>query len=476
MLVDLYGVAYLSDFGLSRIRHEITRTHTIVRSGGILRFVAPEVSDGVVPRGRESSDIYSFAMSIFTLGTGNTPFSHICNNNQANRMANEGKRLAIPDSFYGLDSASTHTLGELLEQMWQRDPSKRLPAQLVRDALDKVLDRQQLSLSRDPRSLDLIRAPILEATAQLLLQRVDLNEPAIDIERMSLIFNDLGSHHGHLLIEVLVGNALHDPIGVEDAEYLEQFTFEDVQIQMGSQASPFPTHQAPQPIDVGAIFPNTSPQPSTDPPSMDPIQTGSFDEEFPSIPHEIGPPPPTSSTQTGSPAVGFPSISHSHAYHSPTSNALDGLEERRDFLGGNDESRPSENDDDDIGYTPYFLSLLDFIEHIQNKCSAKMFFDGFRAALPRVVFGGLPRDYHYASTARLLVATGIPRRMVIDLGSAINDKLERHPDELKDPPKLLLVKAWDSLRLRAFERQLERQAQMEAEAEAADEDENADED
>ena len=36
--------AVLCDFGFSCIRHEVTRTHTMIREGGRLRYLAPELS------------------------------------------------------------------------------------------------------------------------------------------------------------------------------------------------------------------------------------------------------------------------------------------------------------------------------------------------------------------------------------------------------------------------------------------------
>ncbi|KAF8283289.1 kinase-like protein [Clavulina sp. PMI_390] len=76
VLLDQHGNAYLSDFGFSRIRHEVTRTHTSIKEGGNLRFLAPELSSGTSKDFRTSkeSDIFGLAMTFFNAWTGKKPF------------------------------------------------------------------------------------------------------------------------------------------------------------------------------------------------------------------------------------------------------------------------------------------------------------------------------------------------------------------------------------------------------------------
>lgn len=65
----------MCDFRLSRIRHRVARTRSIIRQGGRPRFIAPEIYDAEdcfvtnVP-----GDIYSLAMTIHTPGIGSLPF------------------------------------------------------------------------------------------------------------------------------------------------------------------------------------------------------------------------------------------------------------------------------------------------------------------------------------------------------------------------------------------------------------------
>ena len=102
------GVALVCDFGFSRIRHEVSRTNTIIRQGGRPRFVAPELSMGHEKiRGTEASDVYSLAMTIFTLATGVTPLNDIGNVFAVVRAAEEGTR---PPRFKSLDLKGSNAI------------------------------------------------------------------------------------------------------------------------------------------------------------------------------------------------------------------------------------------------------------------------------------------------------------------------------------------------------------------------------
>jgi len=93
ILVTASGDALLCDFGLSRVRHEISRTFTSVRQGGRLRFIAPEIYDAEEDVfADEPSDIYSLAMTIYALGILSVPFDDLRNERSAARAAREGKR------------------------------------------------------------------------------------------------------------------------------------------------------------------------------------------------------------------------------------------------------------------------------------------------------------------------------------------------------------------------------------------------
>lgn len=139
-MIDSSGQALLCDFGLSRIRHEVTRTFTFIRSGGRELFVAPELSADDDPRPDEAGDIYTFAMTILKLGTGANPFSgEFKNERVALREAQQGRRPRRPATFGGLPNAPFDTLWSLMEKMWAHNPAERPDACEVVEVTQKLV-------------------------------------------------------------------------------------------------------------------------------------------------------------------------------------------------------------------------------------------------------------------------------------------------------------------------------------------------
>lgn len=133
------------------------------------------------------------------------------------------------------------------------------------------------------------------------------------------------------------------------------------------------------------------------------------------------------------------------------------LEKSDNILQAEYESEQSDNsereaiEDSEIEFPSYLLSVAEFIHQIHDDCSAMTFYSGFRTALLRMDPSRAPGRRLYALVARLLLATDVPRRMVVNLGSAIN--YMGHLDNNLDPPDLLLVKEWDALRLEKYQRE-----------------------
>ena len=96
-MIDASGKALLCDFGLSRIRHEVTRTHTTIREGGRMRFMAPELLSGHETfRTSEASDVFSLSMVFWNAWTRKLPFAEIANELGAGAVIREGKRPNKP--------------------------------------------------------------------------------------------------------------------------------------------------------------------------------------------------------------------------------------------------------------------------------------------------------------------------------------------------------------------------------------------
>ena len=113
VLADESGEALLCDFGLCRIRYEISRTYTEIRQGGRVRFVAPELWSGQRPlRINEASDTYSLAMTIYALGTHRRPLFKYDNDFTVVNAIQTGARPEEPESLGGLPP---HKTGRTLE-------------------------------------------------------------------------------------------------------------------------------------------------------------------------------------------------------------------------------------------------------------------------------------------------------------------------------------------------------------------------
>jgi serine/threonine protein kinase len=129
----------LCDFGFSDIRHEVTLTHTNIREGGRLCFLAPELSyEPDSFRTTAASDVYSLAMTLFNLSTLRTPFEEYRNELVAAYAARSGQRPQIPSTtrFF---KGSFSGLRELLTLMWAPDESARPAAAMVAQRLQEVL-------------------------------------------------------------------------------------------------------------------------------------------------------------------------------------------------------------------------------------------------------------------------------------------------------------------------------------------------
>ncbi|KAF8301396.1 kinase-like protein, partial [Clavulina sp. PMI_390] len=127
VLIDATGNPLLCDFGLSRIRHEVTRTRTIVQEAGRLRFMAPELSEGWSKRFRTSplSDIFSLAMTFLNIWTGEVPMFELRKDAKVASSFRKGKRPKFPTSPLYLAPRQTKDLWGLLNDMWAQEPFSR---------------------------------------------------------------------------------------------------------------------------------------------------------------------------------------------------------------------------------------------------------------------------------------------------------------------------------------------------------------
>ena len=125
-MIDASYNALLSDFGFSRIRHDITRSHTNIREGGRLRFLAPELSAGFNEKFRtsSSSDIFSFSLTVLNAWAGEVPFPEH-NDWAATAVIRKNQRPNRPVTNINLPPETEHELWLLLVEMWAHEASSR---------------------------------------------------------------------------------------------------------------------------------------------------------------------------------------------------------------------------------------------------------------------------------------------------------------------------------------------------------------
>ena len=138
ILVSEHGDALLSDFGLARLHHDLTRTFSRdneVKQAGSVRFSAPELLDGEVLKWTADSDRYALAMAFLELVTNDYPFREIPNDYKMIVAVCGGTRPQRPETLGTLTQQHANYLWSLLEALWMQNPRERLAMHLVEQYL-----------------------------------------------------------------------------------------------------------------------------------------------------------------------------------------------------------------------------------------------------------------------------------------------------------------------------------------------------
>ncbi|KAJ6556800.1 kinase-like domain-containing protein [Mycena vulgaris] len=138
VLVDDLGHAQLCDFGLTRIKADITsRTAQIgnIITSGSRNWMAPEMFAG--SPARLPSDIYAFGMTLYELYTDEIPLSSIAFNDFVEVVLRMGVRPERPDPED--IPRLTDSLWDLAQSCWTTEPRARLTARHVHDTLAHLI-------------------------------------------------------------------------------------------------------------------------------------------------------------------------------------------------------------------------------------------------------------------------------------------------------------------------------------------------
>ncbi|KAF8292341.1 kinase-like protein, partial [Clavulina sp. PMI_390] len=142
ILLDNSGNPILCDFGLSRIRHETSRAHSIREEGGQFRFVAPELHDSSEDQfcSTQESDIFALAMTYLNAWSNQPPFSEIKNRRQVAKNIVWGLRPLEPAALVMLDPQMKADFWQLITTMWAHDVSKRPTSSVVLEQLEGIFN------------------------------------------------------------------------------------------------------------------------------------------------------------------------------------------------------------------------------------------------------------------------------------------------------------------------------------------------
>ncbi|KAJ7916249.1 kinase-like domain-containing protein [Mycena leptocephala] len=170
VLVEDSGRALLCDFGLARIKADITsRTRTAADStvSGSRNWMAPELLSGSLPR--TPSDIYAFGMTLYELYTGEIPMSAVPHNDFIELVFRLGVRPDRPDEDEcpGLGDA----IWDLAERCWDKDPKVRPTARQLHDEIKILITKGPATGNFD----DEVKILTTEPAAGRIVEPNDLN-------------------------------------------------------------------------------------------------------------------------------------------------------------------------------------------------------------------------------------------------------------------------------------------------------------
>jgi hypothetical protein len=131
--------AKLSDFGLSKVRVESTRSHThtpsTAKSVGTIPWMAPESLD-IEPIYSEKSDMYAYGMVLWEIATRKMPYENVANPNIIINAVLAGRRPQMPEETVNPAAPLPTSYKELIRVCWFQAPEKRPTAKEAIETLE----------------------------------------------------------------------------------------------------------------------------------------------------------------------------------------------------------------------------------------------------------------------------------------------------------------------------------------------------
>ncbi|EMD39284.1 hypothetical protein CERSUDRAFT_152382 [Gelatoporia subvermispora B] len=142
ILVNDQGIASITDFGLSSLYQENSRSTSSVGTQGSFRWMAPEILDPELfenegGRARRESDVYSFALTMWEIFTGAIPFEDCPRDATVILRVIRGTRPQYPQQT--IDGLNEY-VWDIMEDCWQSDWRER-PA--IANVMERLHDAQR---------------------------------------------------------------------------------------------------------------------------------------------------------------------------------------------------------------------------------------------------------------------------------------------------------------------------------------------
>ncbi|KZP21681.1 kinase-like protein [Athelia psychrophila] len=141
ILIDDEGGAVIADFGLSRVKSDITsstRQHSAKSAGrqsvtgGSRNWMAPELFNGKEPGRR--CDVYSFGITIYEIISGKVPFGNLGPDGLFDAVVTRDARPPRPPNL-----TNGHKVWDLAEDCWKKSASKRPTAGKICERLKDAM-------------------------------------------------------------------------------------------------------------------------------------------------------------------------------------------------------------------------------------------------------------------------------------------------------------------------------------------------
>ena len=219
ILLDAEYRAKICDFGLSRVRQEVSVTSTVSANAvGTNAWNAPELF-GLKPKYSFASDIYAYGMILWEILTRETPYKDVLDPNEIKSAVKAGEREDIPPTCHP-------DYKEAIERCWAQAVERRPQASQVVQVLQAQLSSAAAMAVKSWHIAPELKPAGRNAEGYWLIPADDHDMrkvvesyqhcpvPGMEVGRVTIIFNPVLNKSfadGHELLEGRAGNPAFAP-------------------------------------------------------------------------------------------------------------------------------------------------------------------------------------------------------------------------------------------------------------------------